>query len=126
MKTIAGIDLGTTFSALAAINSLGKPEVLPNLDEDRLTPSVVFFPQDAPGTIKVDSGPVTARQEQFSSRTPISRLGSPDDVAPAIVYLADKEKSPFVTGTCIKIDGGQPIPCLADNTYTPRVPPVIQ
>jgi len=77
----------------------------------------------APGTIKVDSGPVTPRQTQFASRTPISRLGYPDDVAPAIVYLADKNRSAFVTGTCIKVDGGQPIPCLADNTYTPRVPP---
>lgn len=80
----------------------------------------------APGTIKVDSGPITDRQTQFASRTPIPRLGYPDDIASAIVYLADKEKSSFVTGMFMMIDGGQSVPCLADNTFTPRVPPFIQ
>jgi molecular chaperone DnaK (HSP70) len=27
-KNIAGIDLGTTFSALAVLNSIGKPEIV--------------------------------------------------------------------------------------------------
>jgi NAD(P)-dependent dehydrogenase (short-subunit alcohol dehydrogenase family) len=77
----------------------------------------------APGTIKVNENPVSERERQFASRTPISRLGCPEDVAPAIVYLADKEKSSFVTGMFMMVDGGQYVPCLADNTYTPRVPP---
>ncbi len=80
----------------------------------------------APGTIKVDSNPITERQVQFSSRTPISRLGYPEDTAPAIVFLADKEKSAFITGTFTMVDGGQSVPCLADNTYTDRVPPPLR
>ena len=39
MATIAGIDLGTTYSALAVLNAIGKPQIVPNADGDRLTPS---------------------------------------------------------------------------------------
>ncbi len=42
-KRIYGIDLGTTYSAIAFINDDGKPEIIPNSDCERITPSVVFF-----------------------------------------------------------------------------------
>ena len=38
-----GIDLGTSTSALAHVRSDGNPEIVPNSDGERLTPSVVFF-----------------------------------------------------------------------------------
>ncbi len=38
-----GIDLGTTTSGLAYIRSDGNPEIVPNADGDRMTPSVVYF-----------------------------------------------------------------------------------
>jgi len=41
-----GIDLGTTFSAIAWVNEHGKAEVLPNAENDRITPSVVLFEND--------------------------------------------------------------------------------
>jgi molecular chaperone DnaK len=53
MKTFAGIDLGTTYSALAVLNDQGKPEVVPNLAGDRLTPSVVWFPQEQEDVARV-------------------------------------------------------------------------
>ncbi len=37
------IDLGTSTSALAHVRSDGNPEIVPNSDGERLTPSVVFF-----------------------------------------------------------------------------------
>ena len=40
-----GIDLGTSTSALAHIREDGNPEIVPNSDGERLTPSVVFFDQ---------------------------------------------------------------------------------
>ncbi|MEO0414657.1 MAG: Hsp70 family protein [Verrucomicrobiota bacterium] len=40
-----GIDLGTSTSALAYIRDDGNPEIVPNCDGERLTPSVVFFDQ---------------------------------------------------------------------------------
>ncbi|WP_186774751.1 Hsp70 family protein [Allorhodopirellula solitaria] len=42
-----GIDLGTTFSCVAQVNSRGVPRTLPNADGDLVTPSVVFFDTDA-------------------------------------------------------------------------------
>jgi len=36
MANIVGIDLGTTFSALATLNAIGKPEIVPNADGERL------------------------------------------------------------------------------------------
>jgi len=40
-----GIDLGTSTSALAHVRVDGNPEIVPNSDGERLTPSVVFFDQ---------------------------------------------------------------------------------
>ena len=40
---IVGIDLGTTFSAIAYVDEYGKAMVIPNSDDERITPSVVLF-----------------------------------------------------------------------------------
>jgi molecular chaperone DnaK len=41
-----GIDLGTTFSAIAHVNKYGVPEILKNVEGERITPSVVLFEGD--------------------------------------------------------------------------------
>ena len=41
-----GIDLGTTFSAIAHVNKHGVPEILHNAEGDRITPSVILFDED--------------------------------------------------------------------------------
>lgn len=41
-----GIDLGTTFSAIANVNKFGVPEILHNNEGERITPSVVLFEND--------------------------------------------------------------------------------
>ncbi len=43
MAEYVGIDLGTTLSGLAYLKPDGNPEIVPNSDGERLTPSVVFF-----------------------------------------------------------------------------------
>ena len=48
MSTIIGIDLGTTYSAVARLNDLGKPEILLNREGERITPSVVLFQGEEP------------------------------------------------------------------------------
>jgi molecular chaperone DnaK (HSP70) len=42
-NTVYGIDLGTTYSCIARVDSYGKAEVIPNSDGDLITPSVVYF-----------------------------------------------------------------------------------
>jgi molecular chaperone DnaK len=44
--TIIGVDLGTTYCAVAYINRHGMPEILTNSDGARTTPSVVYFEED--------------------------------------------------------------------------------
>lgn len=43
MAEFVGIDLGTTLSGLAHLKPDGNPEIVPNADGERLTPSVVYF-----------------------------------------------------------------------------------
>src|SRR5947207_13738893 len=38
-----GVDLGTTFSAVAHIDAYGKPQIIPNTESERITPSVILF-----------------------------------------------------------------------------------
>lgn len=45
---IVGIDLGTTYSSIAYVNAMGKPEILPNREGEQITPSVVLFQGDMP------------------------------------------------------------------------------
>src|SRR3954452_10945025 len=48
-RKVVGIDLGTTFCAIAHIDLYGKPQIIPNVESERLTPSVVLF--DGPSVI---------------------------------------------------------------------------
>src|SRR5256885_569277 len=42
-RKVVGIDLGTTFCAMAHIDPYGKPQIIPNTESERLTPSVILF-----------------------------------------------------------------------------------
>lgn len=58
---LVGIDLGTTFSALAVLNSIGKPEIVPNADGERLTSSAIFFDEENSNTIQVGAEAINSR-----------------------------------------------------------------
>ena len=42
-RKAVGIDLGTTFCAIAHIDAYGKPQIIPNAESERITPSVILF-----------------------------------------------------------------------------------
>ena len=42
-RKAVGVDLGTTFSAIAHIDAYGKPQIIPNSESERITPSVILF-----------------------------------------------------------------------------------
>ena len=42
-KITLGIDLGTTYSAVAYVDEHGEAKIIPNNENERITPSVVFF-----------------------------------------------------------------------------------
>ena len=45
-RKVVGIDLGTTFSVIAHVDQYGKPQVIPNSETERITPSVILFDGD--------------------------------------------------------------------------------
>ena len=54
----------------------------------------------APGPVAVEPG----QEERRAAETLLRRVGSPDDVAEAVLYLAG---AGFVTGTSLVVDGGR-------------------
>lgn len=44
--------------------------------------------------------------EQLAGRHVMGRIGRPDEIAQAILFLADDERSSFVTGHALVVDGG--------------------
>ncbi len=61
----------------------------------------------APGFISTAmTGKMTdAARQSLSAQIPLERLGSPEDVAAAVAYLASDEAS-YVTGTVVNVSGG--------------------
>lgn len=65
----------------------------------------------APGTIQTPmldrfTGGDELTLEQFAKSEPVGRLGSPDEVAQAVLWLCSDSAS-FVTGATIAVDGGR-------------------
>lgn len=64
-----------------------------------------------PGWIKTemdvaDQSSGAYSDEDIVNRVPLARFARPEDVASAIAYLADPEKSGFVNGVSLPVDGG--------------------
>jgi len=52
----------------------------------------------------LDSGAYT--EDDILERTPLGRFAVPQDVALAVAFLADEEKSGFINGVALPVDGG--------------------
>lgn len=58
----------------------------------------------APGTVLLPAGSAPDEQARAVERVPLRRLGSPEDIARAALYLIESD---FVTGEVLTVDGGQ-------------------
>lgn len=58
----------------------------------------------APGTVLPPEGTPAAEVERLAARAPLRRIGSPEDVADAVLYLL---RADFVTGEVLVLDGGR-------------------
>jgi 3-oxoacyl-[acyl-carrier protein] reductase len=75
-----------------------------------------------PGNILTEA--VTAARspaflKAMQDMVPLGRLGTPRDVANAVLFLASEEAS-YITGTTILVDGGQTLPEGADFRLNPE------
>ena len=62
----------------------------------------------APGVVLLPDGWDEAAGEQLRETTPLRRLGAPEDVAQAVVYLLSAR---YVTGEVVRVDGGRHVRC---------------
>ena len=62
----------------------------------------------APGSIETPGARMDMTAEsvkQFLQAIPLKRIGQPDDIANAVLFLASDESS-YITGQCLVVDGG--------------------
>ncbi len=60
-------------------------------------------------------------QRQAAAATPMRRIGRPEEVASAVLWLCSDQAS-FITGAVVPIDGGQFAGLKPERTYRPGVP----
>jgi NAD(P)-dependent dehydrogenase (short-subunit alcohol dehydrogenase family) len=66
-----------------------------------------FFPAEQNRALLFNSdGSYTARGGQIVGHTPMARFGEPGELAGAVIWLAARRASSFVTGQNIVVDGG--------------------
>ena len=66
-----------------------------------------FFPAEQNRKLLFnDDGSYTERGGQIIGHTPMQRFGKPEELAGAVVWLASRRASSFVTGQNIPVDGG--------------------
>ncbi len=58
----------------------------------------------APGAVLLPEAFSSADAERLASTTPLGRIGSPDDVSRAVIYLLEAD---YVTGETLIVDGGR-------------------
>jgi pteridine reductase len=83
-------------AGLAALTRLLALEWAPEVRVNGVSPGAVLLP-DSIGE---------ARRERILSRIPLGRLGTPQEVARAVLFLASE---PFVTGQIVSVDGGRSV-----------------
>jgi len=61
----------------------------------------------APGLIETDMTKAISEgaHEEWAARIPLKRLGTPDDIAAAVAFLASDEAS-YITGQVLAVNGG--------------------
>jgi NAD(P)-dependent dehydrogenase (short-subunit alcohol dehydrogenase family) len=64
-------------------------------------------PIDTPGLndLLASAGGGEERLKMLSNNVPLGRLGTPDEIAKAVVFLASDDSS-YITGTELFVDGG--------------------
>jgi molecular chaperone DnaK len=80
MANIVGIDLGTTYSALAILNAIGRPEIIPSVDGERLIPSAIFFDEENSDVVRIGIEAINSRHlnAQRSVRWIKRHMGDPN------------------------------------------------
>lgn len=79
-----------------------------NIRVNAVLPGAVDTPMLREGLMRGHLGISDPQQqmEELSRRTVIGRIGKPEEIAQAILFLADESRSSFITGQMLVVDGG--------------------
>ncbi|MDO4896091.1 MAG: pteridine reductase [Moraxella sp.] len=69
-------------------------ELAPNVRVNGVSPGVNIFPEDR----------LNSNKDELISSVPLQKIGMPDDIARAVVFLAN---APYITGQILAVDGGR-------------------
>jgi len=81
-------------AALAHLTRIQARVLAPEVRVNAVAPGAVLPPDDLSAE----------RRQALAAATPLKRLGTPEDVVQAVLYLAG---APFVTGEILVVDGGR-------------------
>lgn len=91
----------------AAIRSLGRTWAAELADKGLRVNTVIPGPVETPGLKGLaPTGQEQALLDAEASRVPMGRVGRPEEIAAAVLFLASDESS-FMTGTEVFVDGGE-------------------
>lgn len=98
--------------ALVALTRALAIELAPdNIRVNALLPGAVDTPMLHAGLTRghASGANVPEQLQTLASRTVIGRVGQPTEIAEAVLFLADTQRSSFITGQTLVIDGGATI-----------------
>jgi NAD(P)-dependent dehydrogenase (short-subunit alcohol dehydrogenase family) len=103
-----GFSANSVYSATkAAVRSFART-LTTDLKDRRIRVNAVSpGPIDTPGLNELLASSETGKQRRkmLSNTVPLGRLGAPDEIAKAVVFLASDDSS-YITGTELFVDGG--------------------
>jgi len=93
--------------ALTAFTRAAALELAPDIRVNAVLPGAIDTPMLQSGLDRW-TGPdgLSEATQAIAARTPLRRIGQPEEVAEAILFLADGRRSSFITGQTIVVDGG--------------------
>jgi pteridine reductase len=83
-------------AALAMMTKALAKELAPEIRVNGVAPGAILWPE---------AGKAYADQQELVARTALQRMGTPEDVATAVLFLLRDAK--FTTGEILKVDGGR-------------------
>ncbi len=103
-----GLSMNSVYSATkAAVRSFARTWTTDLKDRRIRVNAVSPGPIDTPGLndLVASTGAGEQRLKVISNTVPLGRLGTPDEIAKAVVFLASDDSS-YITGTELFVDGG--------------------